>query len=699
LFWPAVWALLAYLCIVQIRSALQESVTADEPVELSSGYSYLKTGDFRMEPAHPPLEKMFAALPLLRFGLVPPRDPVAWQQGDESAFATQWLAANAGKEDAMLLAARLTSVFLTLCLGLAMALWTRASFGATAALLALTLYAFDPTITAHGHYVKNDVPFALSAFLACLAFAAYLKRPSLPRLLLSAVALGLAMVTKLSAVFLLPVFVLLYAVWYWQGHRSLSLGRGTLSLAAMVVLAGVVVFLTYEIPALLHGVKTGGIDRGVMHALLDRSNAGATARLTSDALRAHPFFKGLVILLDLNTVGHPAYLLGKVRTQGWWYYFPVAFAVKTPVATLAFLALAVWICLNKLRHAAIRRVTFDWFVLAIPIAVYCAFTLSSATNVGIRHLLPIWPFLFILAAAAFTRAPWRHAWIILLVLGAGLMAESVSICPHYLAFFNVFAGGPTHGPMILADSNIDWGQDAKNLAAWLHKYLHKHPPPRLCLDYWGTADLARLGLAAPSLMDRLRIDGRIPQDCIAAVSVNLLVGLAPDHGEFGWLRGLPPIARIGYSIYVFDLAKSVPLAESLLSSGERPAFRQVWHQDFRSAPTAKDPAIPGEILVFYMTGLGPVNQPVPPGRPAPLDSLSSTLVPEVCQWDAAEGGPFADVLFAGLAPGQTGVYQLNVRVAPNLASGQIVCRSALSPADPLHEASMVVPVAARTVLH
>jgi uncharacterized protein (TIGR03437 family) len=92
-----------------------------------------------------------------------------------------------------------------------------------------------------------------------------------------------------------------------------------------------------------------------------------------------------------------------------------------------------------------------------------------------------------------------------------------------------------------------------------------------------------------------------------------------------------------------------------------------------------------------------VNQPVPPGRPAPLDSLSSTMVPEVCQWDASEGGPFADVLFAGLAPGQTGVYQVNVRVAPNLATGQIVCRSALSPADSLHEASMVVPVSGRTM--
>jgi 4-amino-4-deoxy-L-arabinose transferase-like glycosyltransferase len=278
------------------------------------------------------------------------------------------------------------------------------------------------------------VPFALSAFLTCIAFAAYLKRPSLPRLLLTALALGLAMVTKLAAFFLLPVFVLLYAVWLWQGHKSLTLRQGVLSLAAIVLLSGVVVFLTYEIPALQHGVKTGGIDPSVVHALLDRSKAGATFRLTTGAPPGHPFLKGLVVLLDLNVAGHPAYLFGKVRTQGWWYYFPVAFAVKTPVGTLAFLALAAWICLARLRRGAMRRAAFDWFVLAIPIAVYSAFSLVTPINVGVRHLLPIFPFLFVLSAAAFIRARWRRASILLLVLGIGLAAESIFIYPHYLAF-------------------------------------------------------------------------------------------------------------------------------------------------------------------------------------------------------------------------------------------------------------------------
>lgn len=687
LFWPAVLGLLAYLAAVQIQCVMLESLTADEPVVLAAGYSYLKTGDFRMEPANPPLAKMFAALPLLRFGISPPRDPGPWLRADEGAFAARWFEANARKEDAIVFAARLSSVLLTSCLGLAMALWARSVFGPAAALLALTLYAFDPTVTAHGHYVKNDLPLALFAFLACIAFAAYLKRPGLRRLLLAAIALGMAMSTKFSAVFLLPVFILMYAVWLWLGHKTLSLRRGIFSLAAVAALAGCVVFLVYELSARSHGVQTGGIDSTVIRALFDRSPAGVAGRSAGPPMAAHPFFRGLLILLDLNTQGHPSYLLGEVRTHGWWYYFPIAFAVKMPAATLAFLALAACVGLPQLRRRALRRVAFDWFVLAIPIAVFLAFTVSSPFDIGIRYLLPAWPFLFILAAALVTRARWRPVPILALVLLAGLAAESISIYPHYLAFFNFLAGGPGNGPRILADSNLDWGQDARYLAGW----LREHPTPRLCLDYWGSDQPARFGVTGAPVFSRLRAEGRLPEDCIAAVSTNFLYGLSADHGEFGWLRGCPAEARIGYSIDVFDLAKCVPLARSRLAGAIRPVFRGVQHGNFRGALTAADPGRAGESLVFYMTGLGPVSPRVAPGRRAPLDVLSRVDVPLVCQWNAAGGGPMADITFAGLAPGQTGVYQVNILVPQHLASGEITCRSALS--DPAQSASMAVALA------
>lgn len=151
LFWPATAALLAYLCAVQLFAAWRESNIGDEPVELAAGYSYLKTGDFRMNPEHPPLAKLLAALPLLALHPSLPLDSASWTKADEYAFGMQFFERNSLSLDALLFAARLPSILLTACLGLAIALWTRHVFGPGAALLALALYAFDPTVTAHGH--------------------------------------------------------------------------------------------------------------------------------------------------------------------------------------------------------------------------------------------------------------------------------------------------------------------------------------------------------------------------------------------------------------------------------------------------------------------------------------------------------------------------------------------------------------------
>ena len=211
-FWLIALVLLSYLSVVQVTSARQESATGDEPIELAAGYSYLKTGDFRMNPEHPPLAKMFAALPLLRFHLFFPPDTTAWSKGDAYSFGMQFLTTNAKKEDALLFAARCSSIFLTFCLGLAILLWTRVNFSPSIALMALTLYAFDPTITAHGRYVKNDLAITLFSFLACIAWGAFLARPGSKRLLLAGLVLGLAMATKYSAQFLLPVFAMLFAI-------------------------------------------------------------------------------------------------------------------------------------------------------------------------------------------------------------------------------------------------------------------------------------------------------------------------------------------------------------------------------------------------------------------------------------------------------------------------------------------------------
>jgi hypothetical protein len=124
-------------------------------------------------------------------------------------------------------------------------------------------------------------------------------------------------------------------------------------------------------------------------------------------------------------------------------------------------------------------------------------------------------------------------------------------CPHYLAFFNVLAGGPANGPAILADSNIDWGQDAKNLAAWLNA---RHVS-QVCLDYFGTADIGRLGVRGPSLPATWETGRRASLDCVGAISTNILYDAYSNPRQHAWLRALRPVARIGYSIYIYDLRR------------------------------------------------------------------------------------------------------------------------------------------------
>jgi 4-amino-4-deoxy-L-arabinose transferase-like glycosyltransferase len=555
LFWPGTAALLAYLCAVQLFAAWRESNIGDEPLELAAGYSYLKTGDFRMNPEHPPLAKILAALPLLALHPSLPLDSVYWTRADEAGFGYRFFEQNSHSIDKLLFSARLMSIFLTACLGFAIVLWTRNAFGPGAAILALALYAFDPTVTAHGHYVKNDLPVTLFCFLAAIAWCAFLTRPGLRRLALAGVALGLAVATKFSALFLLPVLAILYAIRWWQGQKGLSLRHGIGSLLAAVALAAGVVFLLYAALAWSHGVRLGGIDARVCHDLLDRDQSRAMARLVSRGMpRVHPFIEGLLVYVDHDTVGHQSYLLGMRGTEGWWYYFPVAFAVKTPAATLVLLALAGLLLLRRIWRARIRSValaSFPWFAAFVPAAIFCAFSLRSHLNIGIRHLLPIWPFVFILAAAAVTRVRFRYRTAVLALLVAGLAAESLFICPHYLAFFNVLAGGPANGPAILADSNIDWGQDAKNLAAW----LNAHRVSQVCLDYWGTADIGRLGVRGPSLPATWETDRRASLDCVGAISTNILYDAFSNPHQHAWLRALRPVARIGYSINIYDLRR------------------------------------------------------------------------------------------------------------------------------------------------
>jgi hypothetical protein len=228
---------------------------------------------------------------------------------------------------------------------------------------------------------------------------------------------------------------------------------------------------------------------------------------------------------------------------------PVALAVKTPLGELALFAVAGAIAVARLRRVRPRDLEFKWFLLVVPPAAYFAVSLLTHFNAGLRHLLPIYPFLFVFTAAMLLAEPvsqWR--WAAVVGGAALLMVESAVIYPHYLAFFNALAGGPTGGRRVLVDSNLDWGQDAKNLKRW----MDAHGVAEVCLSYFGMADVGYYGIRHRELP--AIPDARAAQDlnCVAAISVT---NLALGRSWYAGLDALRPDARIGYSIYIYDLRK------------------------------------------------------------------------------------------------------------------------------------------------
>ncbi len=421
LFLAGAALLLGTMLAVQVGSIRQEAQTWDEGTHLAAGLSYWRTGDYRMNPEHPPLGKLLCALPLLFMDVSLPFQYPSWDQGDELDFGAQFLYTNKLSADQILFPARLVTIALTLSLGGILAFWTRRHFGAASGLLALVLFAFDPNIIAHGRYVTTDLIVTLFSFLACVLWGEALVRPATWRVAAAGAALGLALASKFTALFLLPVFLIL-ALRRRPGWRPILL----------VIVSAYVALLIPYLPELIR----------------------------HPALIPHPYVTGLTTVRhEYSNGARPAYLLGQISGQGWWYYFPIAYLVKAPAGLLGFLVTAAALIARKR-----PKVPFQGFAVAVPAAVYWIFCLFSRTDLGIRHLLPAYVLMLPLIAAVAARlAP---KWLTL-ALAALVAIESLSIYPDYLAFFNWPSGGPSHGPRYLVDSNIDWGaghQEAQGLA-------------------------------------------------------------------------------------------------------------------------------------------------------------------------------------------------------------------------------------------
>lgn len=553
-------ALLLWMAVIVTLAQYHMAPTYDEQNHVTRGIAIYTTGDYRLCLDHPPLANIVQALPLIGrasgFSTALPE----WQAGNtwRTAHATMWANPQAGV--AMVHLARLTTLLFTLGLGVVILLWASSLFGPWAGVLALGLYTLDPTVLAHGGLATTDAAAACTIALALYLLRGYLRQPTRPRLLLAGIGMGLAQAAKFSALILFPIsglLLLLLALWpavqrfpaHWQGLTTWTRVRRAVGLCAMLwLISGVTVWGIYGFKVEPLGSKPGK----PMPA-----NASFTQRLPVPAMQ---YFRG-VKNVKKQAEHHPAYLLGQTDStgKGWWYYFPVALATKTPAPELVMMTLMLCLLALPRIRRRLHLPGYEYLILLLPIGIYLYASLGLLgikLNLGVRHALPMFPFLLILAGA-WAALAYRH-WLIRAALGAALAVQIVSVLsayPDFLAYFNEPSGGTARGYRILIDSNYDWGQDVAALA----RYQQTHALEPLGFSYFGTVPPEAYGLqytplAGMGVMDDASAPDLATYHGYLAVSATVLYG-GPGYARADYrpLLQQQPVARAGRTIFIYHL--------------------------------------------------------------------------------------------------------------------------------------------------
>jgi 4-amino-4-deoxy-L-arabinose transferase-like glycosyltransferase len=529
----AVAVLLSVFFIREMSYISYSSPTYDEGYYLTYGYSLLKTGDWRLANDKPNLVPLLTALPLLATEARLDTGSEHWKNletgrayTDIWLFTLEFLHKNVIPADKVMFYARLPVVFLALLLGLAVYAWSERLYGRTAGLFSLLLYTTCPNILAHAGLATEDMAFTVFSFLTLYFYSGYNLKKGPGGLLLTGAALGLALNTKHTAMLLLPALaVCRLSGSFPRGGTWKGLKRGCLELGA-VAAAAVLILLPF------YGIASVG-----------------------------QFFSGLMKTTGLVESGHTSFLNGTISTAGFWYYFIYAFLVKTPLSILIFAGIAAAVKIKE------RGFSGDGVYLAFFPALLFLAASFSGFNVGLRHVLPVYPFLFVFCGGAVGLVKGRTS----LFAGAALLLwqvlASASVHPYYLTYFNGLAGGPRGGHEHLLDSNLDWGQDLKGLK----RYLEKENVSDLILSNFGSTVPGYIGRDFQDLFSTMyeksgHVNGLAPSKEYLAVSATNLHGVY--FREFGkdmfyWLRGKEPKAVIGNNIRVYDITSDAGAHEHL----------------------------------------------------------------------------------------------------------------------------------------
>lgn len=505
------------------------SQTYDEAAYLAAGYAHLR-GDFTWMPEHPPLIKELCALPVaVRYALPFPAGMT--EDGNRRLWIAgqQFLHAAPVPATDILALARLLNVFLGLLLVALVGWWSYRRWGLTGGLTGLALAAFEPNFIAHSGLVTTDVGVTLFGFASIYCLWEYVQRPRWFLVLLAGLLLGLAVVSKFSGLLTIVIMVPILLLTVADGSLRFPVGSR---------------WLAGRTP----------VQRLLMAAALLGIIVLTAALVIPPVYRFQGYSSWLqgISFQSSRTGQQPAYLLGELSTRGWLGYFVIAFLLKTPLGTLTLLAASLLAvrCGTRLQRADVEFLLLPAFIILAAIS-------WTRVDLGLRYVLPMYPFLLVTAARLGTLRP-PIGWLTPLLVAATAIS-ALAQAPQQLAYFQELCGGPSQGYRYLSDSNLDWGQDLLRLRAW----QEAEGNPTIYLSCFGTAPPESYGviyqLVPPTQVPvPTSTTTMVPEEGrqLFAISVVPWQGLyLPDPERFRWLRERTPVARPGHSMFIYDLTE------------------------------------------------------------------------------------------------------------------------------------------------
>jgi len=556
------WVALALALVVYPallwRYIAANSATFDEAQHIAAGYRYWHCGDYRANPEHPPLVKLIAAFPFRHWQLDEASDPCGplarmgrtAEDARLDQLSISYSLINGPRAVEMLNTARRVLLVFPILLLVTVFFAARSWFGPMAAGWAVLLTVFDPNLTAHAALVTTDVPVAAGTLLSVFCAWRLCQKPGLRRVLWLGLSMGLALAVKHSGA-VAPAIVLLeclaYAAMQGQGRWRLAakLAGGWIAacLIAVIVLWGAYRFRFAAMPGAGFSVTALVEQSGMARGLLGRT----VDFLGDHRLLPESYLYGLIYVV--HNTSKATFLFGREMKESVWYYFPMVLAIKTRLTILLLLGAGLAMPGFWKRHAR----ACVW--LAWPVVVFMISAILSGIGLGLRHILPLYPFLLIFAAGAAAWLGERFRWgtpvcVALAVFGVVSYARSF---PNEIAYANEAWGGPPHLRFYLNDSNLEWGQSLYQVKDW----VARHPASPCWIAWFGMQKPESLGIPCQALAGPFYLEAMDPTlpppipDRFGGVVLISAVMLDYDLYPYRWFRARAPDAVIGAGVLVF----------------------------------------------------------------------------------------------------------------------------------------------------